>query len=414
MPLIDENRAKVAAPPAQPPRYSLLIAAAAAGLSDDALYHGFEFYPELCGAARGGIVSLTDDGNTDAMTLPGELNKIVGDSFAVYVSDRASALELLSRDWIARLERALAASESYWLARALAIGPDANGNDGTETIANRTLNTTDSVTDEVTTSAVQATVALAAVEEALGEAQRGQRGMIHVTEDVFTILVADGSIFRDGQLWVTGMGNVVVCDAGYTGAGPGDAETPDAGTSWMFGTSMIRVQLGAISKPVPSLEAAKQRASVMKRSTNDVELYASRLATWVWDECTHIAAQVDVDAMYGAGSSGGGGDATAANQATIIGLINPTIVVEAVVADETIAAANYLWGYSLKETSGSDPAVVSIHNGDDSGDPVIGFINLAASESVPPTMFPVRIPCPDGIRFEVVSGAVSGAVYYEA
>lgn len=104
---------------------------------------------------------------------------------------------------------------------------------------------------------------------------------------------------------------------------------------------------------------------------------------------------------------------TNTNLATLIGLTNPTIVVEPVTADETIAAANWFWGYSLKETSGADPAVVSIHNGNDATDPVIGFINLAAGESVPPTMFP-RIPAPDGIHFEVVSGAVSGAIYYEA
>lgn len=90
------------------------------------------------------------------------------------------------------------------------------------------------------------------------------------------------------------------------------------------------------------------------------------------------------------------------------------LVAVEVSADSAIAAANWLSGYSFSETSGSATAAVTIHNGAADTDPVIGYINLAAGESIPPTVLNDRIPAPNGVFVKVVSGAVEGSVLYEA
>lgn len=90
------------------------------------------------------------------------------------------------------------------------------------------------------------------------------------------------------------------------------------------------------------------------------------------------------------------------------------VVAEEVAANEGIPAANWLSGYTFQETSGSATAEIVIHNGADNTGPVIGYINLAAGESIPPTMLAKPVATPDGIYVEVVSGAVEGSIFYEA
>lgn len=330
------QRTPISAPPATPPRYSLLIAAAAAGLSEDALYHGWTFDPEVCGSSRGGIAeidclgSVSDD--SEPMAHPGNPELAIGDPFLVWASDECSTLGSAGRDWVGRATRMLNAVESYWLAREFSTG--AFG------LAQTALNDAGAATPLGTTAA-QATVALAALEAAYGAEMRGQRGMIHVTDDVLVILAADGSIRWDGTVWLTPNGNIVVADAGYTGWGPGDSEAT-AGVSWMYATTNVRVQVGEIQITPESASAGALTANAVQRQLNLATVFAGRLATWVWDGCGHIGVPVDVDAMYGAGSGGGGGggDASAANQVTMIGHLADIDAALTAVGTAVVAAVN--------------------------------------------------------------------------
>lgn len=272
-----------------------------------------------------------------------------------------------------------------------------------------------------TSSAVSLTTAIADLETYLASTAAGKpgmRGVIHLTPALLTIAQAQDLVeWRDGQ-YRTATGHIVLGDAGHTGqATPTGQSAPGDGEAWVYATADVWYGLGEIHGA--ALVSGAEGGGAFYQPHNDLRPLLERAAILAFDPHVLGAALVSVSASEGGG--GGGGDATAANQTTLIGhvdgieaLLNPTIVIDQVTADETIAAANYLWGYSLKETSGSAAAVVSIHHGANSSAPVIGFINLAASESIPPTMFPVRLPCPDGLHFEVVTGAVSGALYYEA
>jgi hypothetical protein len=253
---------------------------------------------------------------------------------------------------------------------------------------------------------------LASASTTTGASKPGVRGVIHLTPGLLTIAVADGLVeWRDGN-YQTPTGHLVIGDAGHTGQDtPYDQSAPGDGEAWIYAT-------GDVFYATSPLHGVTRQDSAdsgpVYLAQNKIRPLVERDALVVFDPNILSAALVTVGSSDGGGSSGAAGGATAANQEELLALANPTIVIDQVTADETIAAANFLWGYSLKETSDSAVAVVSIHHGSASSDPVIGFINLAASESIPPTMLSARIPTPNGIHFEVASGAVSGAIYYEA
>lgn len=283
---------QIPSPPAQPPRYSLLQVAGAAqlgGTPGDALFFGWQFDPEVCGSARGGVIGLEEGGSYASAIDTGPANPAIrkGESFVVWAADQASTMA--RRDRFGRARRGLAASESYWIARTLATGSSLG-------LTQRTLNAAVLPGPQGNVSpggsAVGPLRALMAVEKALGEALRGGRGMIHVALDVLDALVATNVLRFETTTWVTPVGNLIVADAGYTGAGPGDAVTPSAGTSWIHGTSILSVGVGPVETN-PSDEPLQ--ASDIDRSINDAVVRAHRLATWVWDGCAHVSAQVDLD-----------------------------------------------------------------------------------------------------------------------
>lgn len=77
--------------------------------------------------------------------------------------------------------------------------------------------------------------------------------------------------------------------------------------------------------------------------------------------------------------------------------------------------AGRLVGWSIRETSGSAPAVVSIYAGRDAGDPLalVAVIPLSANAG------DTKLPAVPGVSFGdglyvAVTGAVSGALYFGA
>ena len=80
--------------------------------------------------------------------------------------------------------------------------------------------------------------------------------MIHCTPQVLTHLVDRGSVIKEGNVWVTPMGHIVVADAGYSGDGP-DADAADSTSQWMYGTSLLSVILGPVEIIPGTLEDAR-------------------------------------------------------------------------------------------------------------------------------------------------------------
>lgn len=270
----------VAAPPALPPLYGLVIGAPAIeNIPDDVWGGGGVFAPEGCGNA--GRLALSCLGATGARTPAANTANVEFDPFLVWASDKCSTLGFMARDFDGRARRQLAASESFQIAEELWTGElsIAQGLD------NRYL--VDATSDTVTDSATSATAALSRLVAALGQALRGQTGMIHVTPQVLVHLAGLDLVYRDGNIWRTPMGHRVIADDGYDGSGPGGV--PATTSQWMYATSTIRVARGPVEVPGTFNENVDPYQ-------NSVVIYAQRMAAYEWSNvCAHFAAEVDID-----------------------------------------------------------------------------------------------------------------------
>lgn len=287
-------RQAVDAPPARPPRYSLLIAAPT--VDDGARWQaGVEFAPEGCG--NGGRVAVDCIGGTDPLDPDENPDWVTSDGFAVWAADQCSTFGRAARDYAGRARRQLEATQSFQIAEEVWGGslvgqPVLLGAPGTVN-ENRPL--TDVASDRVTSSAETAVEALGLVVGALGKCGEGRQGMIHVTPQVLQHLVNESSVYRDGGLWYSAMGHLIVADDGYDGSGPGGV--PAGSTQWIYGTSMMAVRLGELEIYPRLPEAGANEIdwpAAVDPATNLVTVIAQRLALVQWDRCCHVAAEVDV------------------------------------------------------------------------------------------------------------------------
>lgn len=281
-------RANVPAPPARPPRYGLIAAAPTIDDTDMRWPGGFSFTPEQC--AGGGRASVTCGGSTAALDVglnPGLVN---GDPFAVFAGDRCSSFGFEARDYVGRARRQLAAIESFEIANELWTGSLS----AAEGLDNRAL--TDLGSDTLTAGAASPIDAISCIEQGLAVLLRGRQGMIHMTPQLLAHLVGPlGVISREGQVYTSPMGHIVVADAGYDGSAPGGAA---AGASqWIYGTSIVQVRLGPVDVIPERFELA------VDHSVNNVEYIAERLAAIQWEPCGHVAAEVNIAACAVGGAA---------------------------------------------------------------------------------------------------------------
>lgn len=265
---------------ATPPVYGLL---AAVPRADNAVLaarwqNGIVFQPDAC--ASGGVVSLGCRGNTAALAASNRVPLVDADPFVVWTADRCSTLAFQREDYEGRARRALAASESYWVAHEFWTGDLAQ----VDSLSNSWLTSIDS--DVLTSGAQQPIDALGCLEQGLGQCGQGRRGLIHMTPQALVHLAVLGAVRLEGGYWLTPTGNIVVADAGYDGSGP-DNQAVNLASQWMYATSMIRVLLSA--PEVPPLSA-----QVIDRSVNTVVIYAQRLVIIQWDQCCHLAAETSI------------------------------------------------------------------------------------------------------------------------
>lgn len=71
---------------------------------------------------------------------------------------------------------------------------------------------------------------------------------------------------------------------------------------------------------------------------------------------------------------------------------------------------NVLLGWSLRETTGNNPATLILRDGHDTGGDEIASVTLNASESTR-DLFPFGISLVDGLYLDVQLGAVAGVIY---
>lgn len=293
-------RAVVTAPTPRPPAYGLLAAAPTVDDGDMRWAGGWEFLPEGCGL--GGRTSMLCAGQTSDDMIPARGPGIAdGDPVWVWAGDVCSTFGTMERDWQGRARRQLQLIESYELAAELWDGTVT----AADSLANRTLTGVGDDQDDdapgggaddidvVTAGATDLVGALACTEAGLANALRGAQGMVHVTTGLLTRLVAALLVAKQGNVWTTPNGHVLVADAGYSGAGPGGTPA-DGDSQWLYGTPIIQVRLGPVQTIPESLDGARNLAAAMDRGVNDIAVIAGRVAGFQWvSECAHVAAQVD-------------------------------------------------------------------------------------------------------------------------
>lgn len=116
--------------------------------------------------------------------------------------------------------------------------------------------------------------------------------MIHCTPQTLVRWVAASAVRLEGGQYLSPLGNIVVADAGYDGSGPGGVA---AGASqWAYATGLISIRLSTPQVIPGDVETAQSIAQALNREDNTLDVYAQRLALVQWDECCHIAAELDL------------------------------------------------------------------------------------------------------------------------
>lgn len=295
------RREPITPPPATQARYSLLVAAGANGQASDAdrWGRGVTWTPEGCGA--GGIFPANCQVNpSDPRVAPDRTGRVVADPFYVWTADECDSGGFEARDWQGRARRQLEATQSYQVARELWAGAatlaelaDGNTDQASPFLADASL---------VISTQMAAARAIGVAEAEAMRCSQGRRLMLHVPIAVLEAAMNDGGyIMRDtGGVLTTAMGNIVVADAGYPGTGPvgpGHDHTPDNTTQWIYATPLVQVRLGAIELLPATLNDARSWAEALDRGTNDVTVWAQRLALYQLDPCCRLAVATDVPAL---------------------------------------------------------------------------------------------------------------------
>lgn len=294
-----QGRASINPVPAQPPRYGLLVAAPVTptppGLPSGQRWQaGVSWNPEQCGVS--GRAAIECAGGTIELHPGANAARVDADPFLVWASDQCSPFGFAARDWSGRATRQLEATQSFQIAQELWTGTLSTA----EGLDNRAL--TDSASDTVTNGPASILDGFACLEQALGQCAQGRRGMIHVTPQVLAHLVTNNTVRVEGAQYLSPLGNIVVADAGYDGSGPGGVA---ASTSqWAYATGIIAVTLESSATLVPGdIAQAQAMAQALRRTDNTLTVFAQKLAMYQWDECCHIAAELDLPVCLVGGAS---------------------------------------------------------------------------------------------------------------
>lgn len=249
----------IPAVPVRPPYYSLLVAADV--IEDGVTWQqGVEWNPEQ---VFGGNVQDFDcfGGGFDMADVANPINN-GAEPFVVTANDRCSTFGWQARDYEGRARRQLAAVRSAQVAHNFQVNAVASS-------VNVAL---EDAQQMVHPSPVDVLDALALMEGAMALTYGGRRGMIHVTPQTFTLLKSAFAIEFVSNKWQTGLGTIIVTDAGYTAL---------EGHEFMYGTLMVQIRLGEVIIVPGSLDQARAQATDLR--TNLTEIFATQLALIQYD-----------------------------------------------------------------------------------------------------------------------------------
>lgn len=273
------TRTVVAAPQATVPVHSLIRAADTSRDGEAGWERGLAYAPESPGGYRalfpcsGNLTGTVED-------LPGRTPTVEYEPWELQVEYPChSTFGYNAADVDAQLTRAMDATESFAIARELWTGEGALA----EGAPNLSLVDGPTVLNAGTPVRVQR--ALGMIEQAVGEALRGQRGYVHLSRETLSLF---GYLQSAGNLITSYSGNLLVADAGYPGSAPRGEDAAD-GVAWIYGTGSVVVRRSRQFADGDETETLDTRTNVLTRR-------ASKVVAATFDRSAHFAVAVDLNA----------------------------------------------------------------------------------------------------------------------
>jgi hypothetical protein len=275
------SRTVVAAPRLTPPTHSLVRSAITNVDAEPDWEKGLIYAPETPGSYRAlshctaQTVDHTRDRVENVDYQPWEL-QVEDPCLTTFGYNRQERSE--------RLQRAMAATESYAIARELMRGELAQADaaaGGTGEAANNYLAKAPTVLSATPLSHRRG---IGELEEAAAELLKGQQTFLHVSPSA---LPQFAWLTKTGPMLYPYRDSVIVSDAGYSRHAP-DGEVAADGVAWLYATGPVVVRRSMIFEDPPD-------AQIIDTATNTVIRRISRVVAATFDPTAHLAVPITLD-----------------------------------------------------------------------------------------------------------------------
>jgi hypothetical protein len=132
-------------------------------------------------------------------------------------------------------------------------------------------------------TATDPVAALGCLDQSAGSALSGRLAFIHAPIAVANVWLAEGIIWRDGRLWRTVFGSVVVVSPAYDGRAPGGTAPTPGDTLYAYATGEVFAEVGQ-----------RDLLQAVDRSVNTDTAIAEDAAIVGYDPCFAIAVNTTV------------------------------------------------------------------------------------------------------------------------
>lgn len=277
---------RITLPPSGRPVGGLLSAARPLG---GEWWRGVTFASLQCVAPQSvGTACSDEEATTKVAQRPGELRTF--ETFAAVLALECSTLGGVNLSEMA--EDALDVVREFSVARELLTGA-ASGN---PSLAGVTCGDPPAscVTDDLGT-ATDPVAALGCLDQTAAEALSGRLAFIHASPAILAAWMAASAIWRDGRLWRTALGSVVVGSAGYDGRAPGGAAPVSGASLYAYATGEVYAATSAGGR-APSVPQPGERDTLesVDRSVNTATAISEDVALVVFDPCFVAAIDTTV------------------------------------------------------------------------------------------------------------------------
>lgn len=144
---------------------------------------------------------------------------------------------------------------------------------------------------ETMPAAADVVAALGCLEDMAGTSLSGRLAFIHASPSIGTHLLAEGAIWKDGRLWRTATGNIVVVSSAYDGREPSQGEPSPGEPLFMYATGEVYAEVGS--------ETQRETLQSVERTQNSIQATAEDIAIVLFDPCFAAAIDTGLTACAG-------------------------------------------------------------------------------------------------------------------